>query len=117
MEILPESRPLEASVARCARNPDEINPRAVRAARHAPVRAGGENWEILRETRHSRARRTTARPIFLPRTWWPAADRENCNRLENKARRNRRRRPGPAGGRRSFWSTHRPEKYSTRPDP
>ena len=49
MEILPESRPLEASVARCARNPDEINLRAVRAARHALVRTGGENLEILRE--------------------------------------------------------------------
>src|SRR5881409_1763913 len=97
MEILPEFRPLEASVARRARNQGEINPRVVRVARHAPVRAAGENWEILRETRHSRARRTTARPIFLPRRWWPAADRENCNRLENKARRNRRRRPGPAG--------------------
>src|SRR6266513_5329293 len=97
MGILPESRPLEASVARSARKPDEINQRAVRAARHAPVRAGGENLEILRETRHSRARRTTARPIFLPRTCWPAADCENCNRLENKARRNRKRRPGPAG--------------------
>src|SRR6266699_5217510 len=117
MEILPESRLLEAFVARCARNSDEINPRAVRAARHAPVRAGGENWEILRETRHSRARRTTARLLFLPRTCWPAADRENCNRLENKGRRNRRRRPGPAGWRRSFWSTDRPEKCSTRPDP
>src|SRR6266478_7021533 len=97
MEILPESRTLKASVARCARNLDEINPRAVRVARHAPFRAGGENLEILRETRHSPARRTTARPIFLPRTCWPAADRENCNRLENKARRNRRRRPGLAG--------------------
>src|SRR5437763_14643484 len=97
MEMLPESRPPEASVARCARNPDEINPRALRAARHAPVPAGGENWEILRETRHSPARTTTARPIFLPRTCGPAADRENCNRLENKARRNRRRRPGLAG--------------------
>src|SRR5216117_72491 len=97
MKILPESGPLEASVARCARNPDEINTRAVRGARHAPVRAGRENWEILRETRHSRARRTTARLLFLPRTCWPAADRENCNRLESKGRRNRRRRPGPAG--------------------
>src|SRR5437899_12970012 len=97
MEILPESRPLEASVARCARNPDEINPRAVRAARHAPVRAGGENLEILRETRHSRARSTTARPIFLPRTCWPAADREHCNRFETNGRRTRRRQPGPAG--------------------
>src|SRR6266478_4649806 len=97
MEKLPESHPLEASVARCARNQDEINPRAVRAARYVPVRAGGENLEILRETRHSRARRTTVRPIFLPRTCWPAADGENCNRLENKARRNRRRRLGPAG--------------------
>src|SRR5207249_10965248 len=97
MEVLPESRPLEASVARCARKPDEINPRAVRAARHAPVRAGGENLEIVRETRHSGARRTTARPIFLLRTCWPAADREHCDRLENKARRNRRRRPGLGG--------------------
>src|SRR4029453_7055583 len=110
MEILPESRPLEASVARCARNQGEINLRAVRVARHAPVRAGGENSEILRETRHSRARRTTAPANFLPRTWWPAADGENCNRLENKARRNRRRRPGLAGGRRSFWPTRRLEK-------
>src|SRR4029077_1758975 len=97
MEILPESGPLEASVARCARNSDEINPRAVRAARHGPVRAGRENWEILRETRHSPERRTTARLLFLPRTCCPAADRENCSRLENKGRRNRRRRPDPAG--------------------
>src|SRR5437667_12906060 len=97
MEILPESRPLEASVARCARNPDEINPRAVRAARHAPVRAGGENLEILRDRRHSRARRTTARPVILPCAFWPSADCEICNRLEDKARPNRKRRPGPAG--------------------
>src|SRR5438067_13187830 len=102
MEILPESRLLGASVERCARNPDEINPRTVRAARHAPVHAGGENLEVLREPRHSRARRTTARPIYLPRTYWRAADRENCNRLEHKARRNHNRRPGPAGGRRTL---------------
>src|SRR5205814_8436432 len=97
IQHIPKTHILGTYDARSARNPDEINPRAVRTPRHVPVRAGGENWEILRETRHSRARRTTARPIFLPRTWWPAADSENCNRLENKARRNRKRRPGPAG--------------------